>query len=152
MKNIISCILIFSLYFLAGCSNPASITKTKEEYLKIYNNEENFITLTGEIIQFEYEYFENSNYSHHNTIVYIRCEEFEKYLPINNDIQEFWIFSNSYLDLSVGDVITFTMCEKKPKGNVWLPIVEIIKENQFLLDYKTGKENLITWVNQLQYK
>ena len=44
------------------------------------------------------------------------------------------------------------MCDKKPKGNVWLPIVEIIKENQSLLDYKTGKENLITWVNQLQYK
>ena len=152
MVKIISCIMIISLFFLAGCSEPASIIKIKEEYLEIYNNEENFTTLTGEITQFEYKYFENDNYLPHSIIVYIRCDEFENYLSSNNDIQEFWIFSNSYLDLSVSDVITFTMCKKNLNGNRWLPIVEINKNGILLLDYKTGKKNLITWVNQLQYK
>lgn len=152
MKKIISCILIISLFFITGCGDPLSITKTKEQYLEIYNNEENFITLTGEITQFEYKYFENADYSHHSIIVDIRCDEFKKHLSIDYDIQEFWIFSNSYLDLGVGDIITFTMCKKKSEHNTWLPIVEVIKDNQSLLEYKTGKENLITWVNQLQYK
>lgn len=152
MKQIICYMLMFTLIFLVGCSDPISIIKTKEEYLEIYNNEENFITLTGEITQFEYKYFENANYSHHSTILHIRCDEIKKYLSIDNDIQEFWVFSNSYLDLSVGDIITFTMCKKGLKGNAWLPIVGIIKEDNSLLNCEEGKENLILWVNQLQHK
>ena len=147
MKKVLSCILLFSLFFLTGC-----IKTTKEEYLKIYNNEENFITLTGEITQCEYKNFEASDRLNYTVIVYVKSGELEKYIGTNSDSQEFWVFSDLYLNLVVGDKITFTLCKKNPKGTAWLPIIEIIKEEKTLLDYKAGKENLLAWVDQLQYK
>ena len=147
MKKVLSCILLFSLFFFTGC-----IKTTKEEYLKIYNNEENFITLTGEITQCEYKNIEASNRLNYTVIVYVKSGELEKYIGTNSDSQEFWAFSDLYLNLAIGDKITFTLCKKNPKGTAWLPIVEIIKEEKTLLDYKSGKENLLAWVDQLQYK
>ena len=50
MKKLLSFLFLMILCF-AGCQSP--LQKQKNEMLEVYGNDENYITLTGEVIEVE---------------------------------------------------------------------------------------------------
>lgn len=139
MKRILLFILIFLLFCITGCQPPG-----KQKMLEVYSNNENYITLQGEIIEI--------NNKNNNTLVTIKCEEFKKYIPNEKDVTEYLIFSNYDIDIQVGDNVMFITSNIRFEYIEWLPIVSITRDNITLLEYNEGKKNLINWVNQLQMK
>ena len=130
----------FIFVLLTGCDT--ALNRSKKEMLEIYSNDENYITLTGEIIEIE----EKEN----NIWVKIKCKELLEYIKNEKEICNYWVFAESIIDVNVGDIISYTTV--KIKYNEWLPIVSIEKNNKTVLEYQTGKKNLLDWVNQLQMK
>lgn len=157
MKKYVWLFIIIAILFFVVCStitiflgivlglwDAPSVNKEKRERLEIYNNDENFITLTGKIVDIK-----DSN---GNQVVKIENDEINQYLNVENFEYDYVIYSQSILIFTVGDVITFTTCKKMLKYDSVLPIIEVIKDGEYLLDYQTGKANLINSVNQIQYK
>lgn len=119
------------MLFATGCQ--IAINRMKKNLLEIYSNDKNYFTLTGEVIEIN---FDNLNK------IKMKCGELEE--------DSYIIFSDSNLDLNIGDVIDFTTVLSDDDD--WLPIVAISRNSETILDFETGKENLIAWVHQLQYK
>lgn len=139
MKRIILVILIFVLFGIAGCQPPG-----KQKMIEIYSNDENYITLKGDIIEID-----NTN---NDVLVLIKCEELKQYILNEKDFCKYIILSNHNIDIRVGDEVTFITSSVRFKYIEWLPIVSITKNNINLLEFNEGKNNLINWVNQLQMK
>ena len=139
MKRIVLFVLIFVLFGITGCQHP-----NKNEMLKVYSNNGNYITLQGEIIEI--------NNTNNNIFVTIKCEELKKYIPNEKDVSEYLIFSNYDIDIQDGDNVRFITSNIRFKYTRWLPIVSIIRDDIILLEFNEGKKNLIDWVNQLQMK
>ena len=141
-KKTISLLLVSILLCLSGCQ--MAVERDKNEMLRLYGNDDNFIKVSGEIVSISYE----SVYS----TALIKGIDLSEKLPIEEDTCLFWIFSQEKMDLLAGDVIIFTTATVRFKSNDWLPIVEIIKDGNTVLSIDCGKESLLSWVNQLQYK
>ena len=139
MKRIMLFVLIFVLFGITGCQSP-----NKHKMIEVYSNNENYITLQGEIIEI--------NNINNNILVTIKCEELKNYIPNEKDVSEYLIFSNYDIDIQVGDNVLFITSNIRFKYIDWLPIVSITRGNITLLEYNEGKKNLINWVNQLQMK
>ncbi len=145
-----SYLLLFLIFlFMTGCTQV--FTSTKEKHLKFYNNDENFIVLTGEVVDAKYTYH-TEEHTYHTQWIHIQCDEIDKFISDEEFKYLYSIFAPTTIDINAGDTITFTTCKKNLQDSEWLPIIEIYKNEECLLDYKTGKELLIAWVNQLQYK
>lgn len=138
MKRIILPILIFILFGLTSCQ------VSHKKMLEVYSNDDNYITLKGEIVEI--------NNTNNEILLSIKCEELKQYLPHESDICEYLIFSEQIVDLYVGDIITFVTAKVRFKYIKWLPIVSINKNNTTILNFEDGKNNLINWVNHLQVK
>ena len=141
-KKTISLLLVSILLCLSGCQ--MAVERDKNEMLRLYGNDDNFIKVSGEIVSISYE----SVYS----TALIKGIDLSEKLPIEEDTCLFWIFSQEKMDLRAGDVIIFTTATVRFKSNDWLPIVEIIKDGNTVLSIDCGKDSLLSWVNQLQYK
>lgn len=139
MKRIMLIILIFVLFGITGCQPPG-----KQKMLEVYSNNENYITLQGEIIEII-----NTN---NDILLLIKCEELKQYIPNEIDVCEYRIFSNHTIDIHVGDNVMFITSNVRFKYIEWMPIVSITKNNINLLEFGEGKKNLLNWVNQLQMK
>ena len=74
MKRIILVILIFVLFGIAGCQPPG-----KQKMIEIYSNDENYITLKGDIIEID-----NTN---NDVLVLIKCEELKQYILNEKDFK-----------------------------------------------------------------
>lgn len=143
MKRIFCLAIIFAL-FLTSCS--IAVNREKRVRLEICNNDENYITLTGKVVGVEIQ----SPQSLMNVV--IECDELKTYFPNATDTHTFLIHSASHLDLEVGDTIEFTTVRKwsSNKRLTNLPIVAISKNNENILSFQEGKQNLINWINQLR--
>lgn len=141
MKKILYIILLFTVMFTSGCHTANQ--KLKGRMLNEYCNEENYISLQGEVTKIESE---NSKF------VTIRCEGLTSYIDCLDGEIECWICSNHQIILNVGDHIDFTTVPIQFYDNQKLPIVAISQNETVLLNLEEGKDNLIEWVNQLQSK
>ena len=85
MKRMVLFILIFVLFGISGCQPP-----NKREMLEVYSNNENYVTLEGEIIEI--------NNTDNNIFVLIKCEELKQYIPKEKEICEYMrgIFSSFF--------------------------------------------------------
>ena len=157
MRKIKFLALLFFLILLTGCLPDLSYCypghlRMKKERLAIYNDNDNYITLTGKVVELNDD-------SHPYTLIDI-CWDNQNDND-NKNIRSYWIFSNYIpdtlfirepLDINVGDVITYTTTKEKYRDDDWFPIVEVIKNNETLLSFEDGKQNIINWVNQLGAK
>ena len=118
--------------FLTGCSllNQRLVIKMIEKY----SDDQNYVTLTGEVIEFDRNY------------VVIKCEELNDYLSYEDEFCEYSIYSVELLELEVGDEIKFTTVPFHFYNGHLLPIVELRIDENLLLSFEDGKENLIDWV------
>ncbi len=100
-----------------------------------YSDNRNYVTLTGEVIEFN----ENN--------VIIKCEELNDYLSYEDELCDYYIYSDQFVELQVGEEIQFTTVPFHFYNGHKLPIVELKIDENTLLSFEEGKENLLDWVN-----
>ena len=100
-----------------------------------YSNNQNYVTLTGEIIEI------NEN----NAV--IKCEELNDYISYEDELCDYYIYSEEFVELQIGEIIQFTTVPFHFYNGHKLPIVELRIDEDTLLSFVEGKENLIGWVN-----
>ena len=100
-----------------------------------YSDIQNYVTLTGEVIEIN----ENN--------VIIKCEELNDYISYEDELCDYYIHSDQFIELQVGEEIQFTTVPFHFYNGHKLPIVELKIDENTLLSFEEGKENLINWVN-----
>lgn len=133
MKKFTVIVLLLLITSLTGCnlSNP----KLAKKMLDKYSDNQNYVTLSGVIIEYS-----------GNDII-IECEELKTYITYEDEICNYYIYSEETLDLNVGDIIEFVTVPFHFYNGHKLPIVELKINGNTLLDFDDGKDNLIYWVN-----
>lgn len=119
--------------FLSGCN--ISNQKLAKKMIEKYSDNQNYVTLLGEVIEI------NDN----NAI--IKCEELNDYISYEDELCDYYIYSNQFVELQVGEEIQFTTVPFHFYNGHKLPIVELKIDENTLLSFEEGKENLIDWVN-----
>ncbi len=132
MKKFEILIILFLVTFLSGCHLSNQILANN--MLEQYSDDQNYVTLSGEIIEF------NEN----NAI--IKCEELNEYISYQSELCDYYIYSNQIIELFVGDQIEFVTVPFHFYNGHKLPIVELKIDGNTLLTFEEGKENLIEWV------
>lgn len=157
MRRLLYLLVLAAFIFTTGCQTV--IDREKEARLEIYCNDENYVTLTGEVVKID-----NDEIVDDGITLFIKCESLKQYVATVDDICQYWVFCSSKLNIAVGDTIEYTMVSTQyvstkydgddfhPTPDDWFPIVAIDKNGENILSLEEGKENLIAWVNQLQYK
>lgn len=136
-------IILCTLISATGCGYATQIKRN--QYLNLYEKEENYVSLTGTVT--EVDNGENAQ------ILKIECSVLLDYVsPKDYECIQYRVWSDLPLDLEVGDTITFVTVPADCENSYTLPIVSVNKDGEYILDLEEGKDNLITWVNQLQYK
>ncbi len=129
--EIIFTLILFTL--LSGCYS--SNQKLAKKMIEKYSDNQNYVTLSGEVMKFE----ENN--------VIIKCEELNTYISYEDELCDYYIYSKQIVDLSVREQIYFVTVPFHFYNGHKLPIVELKTDEKTLLTFKEGKENLINWVN-----
>lgn len=119
--------------FLSGCN--ISNQKLAKKMIEKYSNNQNYVTLTGELIEIN----ENN--------VIIKCEELNDYITYEDELCDLYIYSDQFVELQVGEEVQFTTVPFHFYNGHKLPIVELKIDENTLLPFEEGKENLIDWVN-----
>ena len=133
MKKIVFLVAFLLITLLFGCN--LSNQKLAEKMIEKYSDNQNYVTLVGEIIDFN----ENN--------VVIKCVELTDYISYEDEFCDFYIYSDNVVELQVGEQIKFTTVPFHFYNGHKLPIVELKTDENILLSFEDGKENLIDWVN-----
>lgn len=126
-------LIILLVVFLSGC-NISNQTLTNKMIEK-YSDNQNYVTLSGEVIEVN----ENN--------VIIKCEELNDYISYEDELCDYYIYSDQFVELQAGMEIQFTTVPFHFYNGHKLPIVELKTDENILLSFEDGKENLIDWVN-----
>ena len=126
-------IFILLIVFLSGCN--ISNQNLAKKMIEKYSDNQNYVTLTGEVIEIN----ENN--------VVIKCEELNDYINYEDELCDYYIYSDQFIELQVGEEIQFTTVPFHFYNGHKLPIVELKIDENTLLSFEDGKENLIDWVN-----
>jgi len=113
VKKYKTIITILSLTLLSGCYLSNQILAKK--MIEKYSDNQNYVSLFGEIIECN------------ESDIVIRCEELNTYISYEDEMCDYYIYSNEYLDLSIGDTITYITVTFHFCNGHKLPIVEIKK-------------------------
>ena len=143
MKKLLCLVIILTFVFMSGCQTD--LERDKRAMLEIYGNDDNYITLIGEVTEIDSE-------SSYNVMLSIKCEELKQYNLNADDECKYSVFSSSNVNIGVGDTIVYKTIPNRFDYMEFLPIVAIDKNDETILDFEEGKENLISWVKQLQFK
>ncbi|RJX23796.1 MAG: hypothetical protein C4537_07890 [Acholeplasma sp.] len=130
--NIFICLLSLSL-LLSGCSYSYRMT----EY---YSDDENYKTLSGEIIETEFDDKNGTLY------IYIELEDtyhYNGFFKVISSNEQILSNSNFYEEVSVGDVITFTTAPRIFYDGYDRPIISLSFNNKVYLEFEQGKANLL---------
>lgn len=133
MKKFTILVIFLLVTFLFGCN--ISNQKLAKKMIEKYSDNQNYVTLTGEVIEFN----ENN--------VIIKCEELNDYISYEDELCDYYIYSDQFVELQVGEEIQFTTVPFNFYNGHKLPIVELKIDENTLLSFEEGKENLLDWVN-----
>ena len=131
--------LIITVCVFSACNMPfASCTakRLRKSMTEYYSNNENYSQLEGKIISVGAEKLLIDVISSNG--------EFSFREGINSDY--FMLTNIDSFDLKCGEVITFTSAPKQFYDGHHFPIVAIEKDGVVLLDFETGKANLLNWI------
>lgn len=112
-----------------------SNTVLRKKMIAKYSDDQNYVTLTGEVTEFD-----------KNNVI-IKCEELRNYLSYQKELCDYYIYSDNFVQLKAEDEIEFVTVPFHFYNGHKLPIVELKKDGITLLAYEEGKKNLIDWVN-----
>ena len=124
------CLLVV---LLAGCHLSDQILAKK--MIEKYSDNQNYVTLTGEVIEID---------GYHVTI---KCEELNDYISYEDGFCAYLIYSDQLVEVQAGEEIQFTTVPFHFYNGHRLPIVELKSNGNTLLSFEEGKRNLLEWVN-----
>ena len=145
MKKLLCIVLVLVLVFMSSCQT--AVERQKRQMLEIFCNDDNYITLTGEVTEID---IEDSDVMYMMSVS-IKCEDLKQYV-VNADDYDYWVFCSSDINICIGDTIVYKTVPNCLDHMCCLPIVEICKNDETILGFEEGKENLINYVKQIQYK
>ena len=125
-------VILLSVMMFSGCSDLI----LKNKLLQKYSDDQNYVALSGKIVEVD------------GLVVVIQCEELKTYISYEDDLCEYYIYSDQPLDLIVGITIDFVTVPFHFYNGHELPIVELRVHENVLLAFEDGKENLMEWVNR----
>ena len=128
MKKIALIVIFVFVVLSTGCS---SVKIQNEKMIKKYSDDNNYVALSGEIVECD------------GDVVIIKCEELKNYLSYEDDICEYMIYADQSLELVTGDKIDFITVPYHFYNGHYLPIVEVKKDDNILLHFNEGKKILI---------
>lgn len=135
MKKLAVIVLLLFIAILSSCKvSPHTIKKMIEKY----SDDQNYVALSGEVMEFD----ENN--------VIIKCKELNNYISYEDELCDYYIFSDQIMELSRGDQIDFVTVPFHFFNGHRLPIVELKMDGDTLLNINDGKANLMKWVNSLK--
>lgn len=126
--------LLLMIILLIGYAT--SNQRLAKKMIEKYSDNQNYVALSGEIIELN-EYY-----------VTIKCEELNEYISYQSELCDFYVCSKQIIKLSVGDQIDFVTVPFHFYNGHKLPIVELKIDGNTLLAFEEGKENLIDWVKE----
>lgn len=127
MKKFLIAFLL--LCCIIGCS--ACDFLNKEKAIKYYSNDNNYVIVTGEIIEI------SSNYTY---IHFTSGEKFEEFNPHKR-----CVFYGPHHDIEVGDVITVTTAPTDKVADSYR-IVSLEKDGVVYYTFEEGKANLLNFL------
>lgn len=131
-------VLLLSLLLLSGCFEP-----TRKAMMERYSDDENYVTLCGKVLSIDV-------YNVDKRMIVVECDELKTYIPYQVNPCEYYVYSTNIINLNVGDAIAFKTVPFHFYNGHQLPIVEVIVNNEVLLDFDEGKQNLISWVKTIK--
>ena len=133
MKNKFIVMMIIFIFIIFGCQ--PSNKKLANSMLEKYCDDNNYVKVSGIVMQYD------------GNEMLVECNDLNKYISYENGITEFYVYSNETLDIDVGNEIEFITVPYHFYNGHKLPIVAININENILLSFEDGKENLIEWVN-----
>lgn len=130
--------LIVLLLFIAILSSCKVSSHTIKKMIEKYSDDQNYVALSGEVMEFD----ENN--------VIIKCKELNNYISYEDELCDYYIFSDQIMELSRGDQIDFVTVPFHFFNGHRLPIVGLKMDGDTLLNINDGKANLMKWVNSLK--
>lgn len=138
MKKLVVIILVLLIVLLSSCTIGQVSPHTVKKMLEKYSDDQNYVALSGEVMEFD----ENN--------VIIKCKELNNYISYEDELCDYYIFSDQIMELSRGDQIDFVTVPFHFFNGHRLPIVELKMNGDTLLNINDGKANLMEWVNSLK--
>ena len=133
MKKFVIMITLLLVILMSGCYS--SNQKLAQKMIEMYSEDQNYVTLSGEIIEVD-----EGN-------VIIKCEDLNEYISYEDELCDYYIYSDQIIELSAGDRIDYATVPFHFYNGHKLPIVELKINGNVLLTFEEGRENLISWVN-----
>ena len=106
-----------------------------EQMIEKYSDNQNYVTLSGEIVEIN------------GRNVIIKCEDLNEYIGYEDELCDFYIYAEQIIELSPGQQIDFVTVPFHFYNGHKLPVVEVKVNGNVLLTFEEGKANLIEWVN-----
>ena len=134
MRKFLMVAIIIVCMLLSGCHS--SNKKLGDKMIDKYCEDNNYVSLSGEVVKFE------------NNVILIECKELKNYIEYEDDLCDFYIYSSQPLELSIGEKVDFKTVPFHFFNGHELPIVELVVNGNTLLEFEEGKYNLIDWVKK----
>ena len=141
-KSIVVLLAIITLLF-QGCDFNASL---RNDMLEYYSDNDVYVELCATVQAVRYnDYTENTEI---DVALLTGMEEFR--LSIVDGVSTFEIARFGYEEtrISVGDEIQFISAPFYFYNGHDLPIMELRKDGEILLEFEEGKSNYIAWINE----
>lgn len=132
MKKFTILVIFLLVTFLFGCN--ISNQKLAKKMIEKYSDNQNYVL----------DWW--SNRINENNVI-IKCEELNDYISYEDELCDYYIYSDQFVELQVGEEIQFTTVPFHFYNGHKLPIVELKIDENTLLSFEEGKENLLDWVN-----
>ena len=133
MKKFAILITLLLITLVSGCYS--SNQKLAKNMIEKYSDNHNYVTLSGEVIECNENNF------------LIKCEDLNDYISYEDEFCDYYVYSDQFISLPVGEQIEFATVPFYFYNGHKLPIVELKMDENTLLSFEEGKENLIDWVN-----
>ena len=143
MKKILFLILFLVIIFSISCEIPA-IKLRREKMLEIYSDDDNYETLTGEVIRFG---FYNAGYP-----VLVIKDDSNKWGEIYYYVYGLDLEEIDNIDIKKGDIIEYVAAKKTVRPHENPPVVSIVKNDVVILSFEDGKKELLNSAYNLKYK
>lgn len=143
MRKSIVVLFVVLAFLFQGCDFNAPL---RNDMLEYYSDDDVYVELCATVQNVRYnDHTQNTEF---DVVLLTKIEEFQ--LSIVDGVSTFGIARFGYEEtrISVGDEIQFISAPFYFYNGHDLPIMELRKDGEILLEFEEGKSNYITWINE----
>lgn len=146
---LLSTVLLCMLYLFSSCYFPWEIKQMKE----YYSDDSNYITRTGKFVRSSYIEQEKFGITSETGTLKFEYEEnnhiYSVYLYVTKQNRKVLEQNNFFEEVEVGCEVTYRYVPIMFGDGYIPPLAEIIYNGKIYLDFETGKENILIYVDNI---